>query len=57
MNFKISGNLIFDNNPEFKIVWHINHIKNNEEEWNLFQRRSLKKTRKWLSENYPEYLI
>ena len=31
MNFKISGNLIFDNNPEHKIVWHISHIKNNDE--------------------------
>lgn len=57
MNFKISGNLIFDNNPEFKIVWHITHIKNNEEGWNLLQRRSLKATKKWLKENYPEMLI
>ena len=58
MNFKISGNLIFDNKPEHKIVWHISHIKNNDDEgWNFFQKRSMIQTKEWLKQKYPEMLI
>jgi hypothetical protein len=56
MKFRISGDLIFDD--EYKIVWHISHIKYNDDEgWNNEQKKSKNKITKWLKQNHPELLI
>ena len=56
MKFRIIGNLIVDDEREF--TWHINIIKNNDNEnWNDAQKESKNKITNWLKRNHPELLV